>query len=201
MDADCSRAQSDDIMPPTSAKPYPSMSIGIGVTEQPTPQRSNCSPCHFDSHFVPPSPIDQHDSSWTHPRVPDDHCVGDDYSTGGAPSGMDSHNHMGSKGYDPQQSSGDTPKTFHASAASGHHVGHSNSSFETLQKQMQVKDKVIANLASIVEALEVNYGLSIDDKTQTFQDFLHIAHSMEEEARAAGSPSSPSVTNGPCPCL
>ena len=188
MAADCSRAQSDGVTSPTSADPYPSMSIGIG---QPTPQPSTCSPCHFDDHFVPPSPTARYDSGGT------SHRVGDGYSIGGGHGDMGSHNYMGSNSSDPQQSSSNSPKTFSASAASGHHVDHSSDSIETLQKQMQVKDKVITDLAGIIEALEIMFGFSIDDQTQTFQNFLHIAHSIEEEARAAGNPSSSISIEGP----
>ena len=66
---------------------------------------------------------------------------------------------------------------------------------------MQVKDKVIADLAGIVEALEIMFGFSIDDQTQTFQNFLHIAHSIEEEGHAAGNPASSIFTEGPYPRL
>ena len=197
MAIDYSRAQSDDVMSPTSADPYPSMSIGIGVTKQPTQQPSSRSPHHFDGHFVPPSPTARHDSGWTHHHVGDDHSVGDDYSIGGGHSGMGSHNHMGSNSSDPQQSSSNSPQNYNASAASGHHVGHSSNSIETLQKQMQVKDKVIADLVGIVEALEINLEFSIDDQIETFQKFLHIANSMEEEACAAGNPASSIFTKGP----
>ena len=197
MATDHSRAQSDNLISPTSADPYPSMSIGIGDTKQPTPQTSTCSSCHYDCHFVPPSPTAQRDSGWTHHRVGDNQSVGDDYSVGGGHSGMGSQHHIGSNGSDPQQSSSNSPETFNASAASGHHVDHSSGSIETLQKQMQVKDKVIADLAGIVEALEIMYGFSIDDQTQTFQNFLHIAHSIEEEACAAGNPASSIFSKGP----
>ena len=196
-----SRGQSDDVMSPASADPYPSMSIGIGVTKQPTQQPSSRSPHQFDGHFVPPSPTARHDSGWTHHRVGDDHSGGDDYSIGGGHSGMGSHNHMGSNGSDPQQSSSNSPKNYNASAASGHHVGHSSGSIETLQKQMQVKDKVIADLVGIVEALEISLEFSIDDQVETFQKFFHIADSMEEEARAAGNPTSSIFTKGPYPRL
>ena len=201
MATDHSRAQSDDLMSSTFADPYSSMSIGLGVTKQPTTQPSTCSSCHFDGHFVPPSPTAQHDRGWTHHCVGDNHSIGDDYSIGGGHGGMSSNNHMGSNCSDPQQSSSNSPKTFNASAASGHHVDHSSGSIETLQKQIQVKDKVIADLAGTVEALEIMYGFSIDDQTQTFQNFLHIAHSMEEEARAAGNPASSIFTKGPYPRL
>lgn len=199
MAADYSRAQSDDVMSSISADPYPSMSIGIGVNKQPTPQPSTYSPCHLDGHFVPPSPTARHDSGGTSHRVGDNHSVGDDYSIGGGHGGMGSHNHIGSNCSDPQQSSSNSPETVNASAASGHRVDHSSGSIETLQKQMQVKDKVIADLAGIVEALEIMYGFSIDDQTQTFQNFLHIAHSIEEEARAAGNPASSISSKGPYP--
>ena len=201
MAADYSRAQSDNVMSPTPAHPYPSMSIGIGVTNQPTQQRSSRSPRHFDGDFTPPSPTARHDSGWTHHRVADDHSVGDNYSIRGSHGGLGSHHHMGSNGSDPQQSSSNSRKTFNASATSGHHDGHSSSSIETLQKQMQVKDKVIADLVGIIEALEINYGFSIDDQTQTFQYLYHIAHSMEEEARAAGNPASSILTKGLYPRL
>ena len=192
MAIDYSRAPSDDVVSPTSADPYPSMSIGIGVTKQPTQQLSSRSPRHFDGDFVPPSPTVQHDNGRTHHRGGDNHSVGDNHSNGG------SHDRNGS---DPQQSSSNSPKTLNTSAASGHHVGHSSNSIETLQKQMQVKDKVIADLAGIVEALEINYQFSIDDQTQIFQNFLHIANSMEEEARAADNLASSIVTEGPYPHL
>ena len=195
MATDYSRAQSDDVMSPTSADPYPSTSISLGVIKQPTQQRSSGSPHHFDGHFVPPSPTAQYDSAWTHHRVADNHSVG------GSHGGLGSHHHMGSNGSDPQQSSSNSRKTFNASAASDHHDGHSSGSIETLQKQIQVKDKVIADLAGIVKALEINYGFSIDDQTQTFQNLLHTARSMEEEARAAGNSASSFLTNGPYPHL
>ena len=189
MATDYSRAQSAD--------PYPSTSLGIRVIKQPTQQRSSGSPRHFDGHFVPPSPTAQHDSGWTHHRVADNHSLGDNYSISGSHGASGSHHHMGSNGSDPQQSSSNSRKTFDASAASGHHDGHSSGSIETLQKQMQVKDKVIADLVDIVEALEINYGFSIDDQTQTFRNLLHTARSMEEEARAAGNSASSFLTNGP----
>ena len=190
MASDYSLAQSDGVMSPTSADPYPSMSIGIAVTKQPSQQRSSRSPRPFDGDFVPPSPTAQYDNGWTH------HRVGGDHGISGGHRGMGSHNHTGSNDSDPQQSSSNSPKIFSASAGSGHHFGHSSGSIETLQKQMQVKDKVIADLAVIVEALEINFGFSIYDHTQIFQNFSHIALSMEKGARAAGSPASSILTKG-----
>ena len=187
MATDHSCAQSDDVMSPNSADPYPSLSIGIGVTKQPTQQRSSRSSRHFDGDFVPFSPTTQYDSGWTHHRAGDDHNVDESHR------GEGTHHHLGSNDSDPQQSSSNSPQDFNAFAASGRHVGHSSGSIETLQKQMQVKDKVIADLAAIVEALEINYGISIDDQTQTFRNVLHIAQSMKEEARAAGNPPPSSI--------
>ena len=84
-------------------------------------------------------------------------------------------------------------------AASSHHVGHSTDVMDTLQRQIKVKDKVIAELAGIIESLEINYGISIDDQTQTFQNVLHIANSMAEEAHEADNAASPDSTKGKYP--
>ena len=78
-------------------------------------------------------------------------------------------------------------KDLNPSAASGQSHGQSSTSIEEMQKQLKVKDKVITELAGIVASLEINYGISIDDQTHTFQNFINIARSMEEEARAAGN--------------
>ena len=64
-------------------------------------------------------------------------------------------------------------------------------SIEEMQLQLKVKDVVITELASIVELLEVNYGISIDDKTKTFQTLMNIAHSMKKEAGTATSSTMP----------
>lgn len=78
-------------------------------------------------------------------------------------------------------------KDLNPSAASGQSRGQSSTSIEEMQKQLKVKDKVITELAGIVASLEINYGISIDDQTHTFQNFISIARSMEEEARGAGN--------------
>lgn len=83
-------------------------------------------------------------------------------------------------------------KDLNPSAASGQSRGQPSTSIEEMQKQLKVKDKVITELAGIVASLEINYGISIDDQTHTFQNFINIARSMEEEARAAGNPTASS---------
>lgn len=86
-------------------------------------------------------------------------------------------------------------KDLNASAASGQSRSQSSTSIEEMQKQLKVKDKVITELAGIIESLEINYGISIDDQTHTFQNFINIARSMEEEAREAGNATAPDRVN------
>ena len=66
-------------------------------------------------------------------------------------------------------------------------------SLQEMQKQMKVKDKVITELAGIVEMLEINYGISIHDQADALQKLTNIAHSMKEDAREAEN--APSPTN------
>ena len=102
---------------------------------------------------------------------------------------MSSHQRMGSNSSDPQYSSSNSFGNIYASEASGY----SSNSTENLQKQMQVKDKAIAELVRIVESLEANYELSIETQIYNSKNMLLIARCMEEEARAA------ILTEGPYP--
>ena len=191
--ADYKRAHSDESTSRALADSHPNMSIGIGASKPLIQQHLSCSPPQMGGQFVPPRPAAQHKSSWTQ------HGMADNYSIGGSYDGQGSHHRMGGNGAGPQQSDSNSPNNLNASAASGQSRGHSSMSTEEMQKQMKVKDKVITELAGIVESLEIDYGISIDDQTQSFQNFVNIAHSMKEEAREAGNAASSGMTKGKYP--
>ncbi len=113
------------------------------------------------------------------------------HGKGGYYSCDENYSGMGDNG-----SGGNSPNDFDASGTSDQSGGHSSGFTEEMQKQIQVKDKVITELAGIVELLEINYGISIDHQTRAFHDFVNIARSMEAEAREAGNAASSSMTKG-----
>ena len=99
-------------------------------------------------------------------------------------------------GFTCDHSGGNSPNIVNTSAVSGRYDGYSSSLDEEMRRQLQVKDKVITELAGIVEMLEINYGISIDVQTNAFQTFVNIAHSMQEEARQEGKADSAGGTKG-----
>ena len=136
-------AHSGDFTSPTPFNMYPSSSIGTGTFEHPIQQHSSHSSQQTEFRFVPPSPATQHKSSWTQQRMRDNYGFGD---------GIDGHQPLSGSHSSPQHSfAGNSPNDLNApSAAPGHNVGPSStSSTEKLHKQMQVKDKVITELAGI----------------------------------------------------
>ena len=177
------RPHPDDhlFLPPADS--YRNMSIGVGASGQPSPRP-------MGGNFVPPIRATQDFGGSTH------YGIGGDYGgTGGNYAGMggnyrgmgDNPANYGPGPHHSGRNSLDNPNT---SAPSGPLAGQSGGPIQEMQKQMQVKDKVITELAGLVEMLEINCGISIDDQVDTFQKFMTIARSMEDEAREAGNAAS-----------
>ena len=176
-------------LPPADS--YRNMSIGIGAFSPPFHQQCTPSPRQTSGSYTAPSPAAPYTDGTTH------------YGMRGSYGGMggshgsvdDSYDDMGdnhpSFGPGPHYFDSNNPKTHNNSGQSG---GHSSGPTE-----MQIKDKVITALAGIVEMLEINYGISIDDQTDTFQKFMNIARSLEEDERETGSAASSDKTRGKYP--
>ena len=112
------------------------------------------------------------------------------YGIGSDNGGMSGHYDMGSNltNYGPggpHQFGGNSPNRPNTFASPDHFGGQPDGPTQKMRKQMKVKDKVITELADIVEMLEINYGISIDDQTDTLQKFMNIARSKEEDAKKA----------------
>lgn len=165
------RAHPDESTSPAPVNSYRSMSIGIGASHQPRQMGGN---------FMPPSPAAHYSGGSAHFGAGGNYGVGGNYGAmGGSDGGM----------------GGGGP----ASVSPGQPGGRSGAPIQEVQRQMKVKDKVITELAGIVEMLEINYGISIDDQVETFQKFMNIASSMEEEARGAGNAASTGNDKGNIP--
>ena len=152
----------------------------------------------MNGNFVPLNRAAQHKSGWTKQGTGGSHSVGGNHDIGDSYGGMGSPRRKVGSGPGPQHFGSNSPN-LNTFADSGHSGGHSSDSTQDMQKQMKVKDKVITELASIVESLEINYEISIADQTHTFQDFMNIAHSMEQEAREVKKAASSSTIKGKCP--
>ncbi|KAF6225514.1 hypothetical protein HO133_009514 [Letharia lupina] len=198
------RAHPDDSTSPAPADSYRNMSIGIGASNQPVQEHFIRSPPQMGGNFVAPSHAAQYPSGSIRYDTASSYGPGGNYGgmgvnyggTGGNYGGMDGNYGMGGNGPDPHHFGVNGSNNPNTSMPSGQYGGRSGGSTQEMQKQMKVKDKVITELAGIVEMLEINYGISIDDQTTTFQKFMDIARSMEEEAREAGNVASSSETKG-----
>lgn len=179
------RPHPDSHLSSPPADSHCNMSIGIGNSTQPFHQQFSPSLHQAGDNFTAaPNPAAQYTGGPTR------------YGLGGNHAGMVGHYGMGGNGgnhtsdYGPghHQSGGNNPN---ASMPSGQYAGQYSSQYggpsdgptQEMHDEMKVKDEVITELAGIVEMLEINYGISIDDQTDTVQKFLNIARSMEEEAR------------------
>ena len=149
----------------------------------------------MNGNIVPLEPAAQHKGSWTQQGIGGSLSVGGNHSIDGSYGGMGSPRRMVGSGSSPQHFGSNSPN-INTFADSGHSGGHSSGSTQEMQKQMEVKDKVITELASIVESLEINYEISVADQIRTFQDFMNIAHSMEEDAREVKKAASSSNIKG-----
>lgn len=171
------RVYSDNTMSPAPADSHRNMSFGMGAFHQPFQQHFDGSPYPMACSPVPPSPVAR--------------------GTGGFYGGMgDNEGGLGGNAPDPHRFDCNSTIISDAFAPSGQSGGHSDGPIQAMQRQIQVKDKVITELAGIVEMLEINHGITIDDQIDTCQELLKIARSMEEEACQAGSAASSSQTKG-----
>lgn len=174
--ADFNRPHPGDHLSSPPAESYRNMSIDIGASGQPFHQQFSLFPRQTGSNFAPPSPAARYTSGTTQ------------YGLGGPYGGLAGNHGSMSGNYagmgDNQPNYGPGPHSFGGNT-SGQSVGPSNGPTE-----MQIKDKVITELAGIVEMLEINYGISIDEQTEAVQKFMNVAHSLEEEARRAGNAAS-----------
>lgn len=164
------------------------MSIGIGAFSQPFLQQFTPSPRQTGGNYTAPSPAAQYTDGTTHYGMRGSYGgMGGSYGSVGGSYGEMVDNHP-SFGPGPHYFDTNNPKNHNTSGQSG---GHSSGPTE-----MQIKDKVITELAGIVEMLEINYGISIDDQTDTFQKFMNF---VEEEERETGSAASSNETRGKYP--
>ena len=165
------------------AESYRNLSIGIGASSQPFHQQLSQPSQETGGSFTASGPTAHHAGTSTH------HGVGDHYGMGGNDGGMGGgYGGMGGNitNYDPNPHHiiDKTPSNLNTSAPSGQSDG---IDFWEMQKKMKVKDKVITELAGIIEMLEINYGISIDDQNETLEKLMSIARSLEEEAREGGN--------------
>lgn len=183
--ASSSRPHPENHLSPPPADFYRNMSIGIGPSSQPFHQQFSTFPHQPGGNFVPPSPAVQYTGGSTQYGIGGHYGgIGGNYGGIGGSNGGRGGNYAGMGGNQPNYGPGAQPFGGEASGQSG---GHSSGPTE-----MQIKDKVITELAGIVEMLEINYGISIDEQTETVQKFMNVAHSLEEEARQAGNSASSS---------
>lgn len=172
------------------ADSYRNLSIGIGASSQPFHQQLSQPPQQTGGSFTASGPTAHYAG------VGDHYGMGSNYgSMGGNHGGLGGgYGGMGGNitNYDPHPHHiGDnTPSNLNASAPSGQPDGQAGIDFWEMQKKMKVKDKVITELAGIIEMLEINYGISIDDQNETLEKLMGIARSLEEEAREGGNAAS-----------
>lgn len=173
------RPHPDDRPSPPPADSHRNLSIDFEAPGHPFNQNFSHYPHQAGGNFMASSPSAQYTGGSTHYGM-DNH-----YGMGGNYGGMSGHYDMGSNltnyGPGPRQFGGNSPNHPNTFAS----PGQSDGPTQEMRKQMKVKDKVITELAEIVEMLEINYGISIDDQTDTLQKFMNIARSMEEDAKKA----------------
>ncbi|KAL9072348.1 MAG: hypothetical protein Q9161_003667 [Pseudevernia consocians] len=171
------RPHPDDRPSPPPADSHRNLSTDFEAPGHPFHQQFSRYPHQAGGNFMASSPSAQYISGSTH------YGIGSDYG------GMSGHYGMGSNltnyGPGPHQFGGNSPNSPNTFASPDHFGGQSDGPTQKLRKQMKVKDKVITELAEIVEMLEINYGISIDDQTDTLQKFMNIARSKEEDAKKA----------------
>lgn len=164
------------------ADSYRNSSIGIGASSQPFDQELSQPPQQTGGSFTASGPTAQYTGASTY------YGVGEPYGMGGGYGGM-AGNITNYSPY-PHQSGDNAPSNLNASAPSWQPDGQAGIDFWEMQKKMKVKDKVITELAGIIQMLEINYGISIDDQNETLENLMSIARSLEEEARDGGKAAS-----------
>ena len=179
------RAHSDDYPSPPPADSYRNLSIGFEAPSQPFSQQFVQYPHQAGGHFMAPSPSAHYTGGFTHDGLDNHYDMGGSYGgMGGFYSDMGGGN-LANYGPGPYQFGGNSPNDPNTFASPGQLGGQSDGPTQAMQNQMMVKDKVITELAEIVEMLEVNYGISIDDQTDTLEKFLKIVRAMEEDEKKA----------------
>ena len=171
------------------ADSFRNLSIGIGPFSQPFHQQFSQPPQQTGGMFTASGPTAHYAGASTQ------HGVGDHYSMGSNYGGMGGgYGDMGSNttNYDsnPHHIGDNTPSNLNASAPSWQPDLQTGTDFWEMQKKMKVKDKVITELAGIIEMLEINYRISIDDQKESLETLMSIARSLEEEAREGGNAAS-----------
>lgn len=185
--ANFNRRHPNSHLSPHPTDSFRNMSIGIGPSAQPFHQQLSHSPHLMGGIFTAPSHSAQLTGGSNH------YGLGGQHSTDGSYGGMgENRGGMGrnstNDGHGRHHFGGNSANAPDTSASPRLLGVQSGGPTQEMQKQMRVKDKVITELAGIVEMLEINYGISIRDQASSFENFISIARSMmDEEARKAGN--------------
>lgn len=174
--------------PPTEF--YRNPSIGIGTSSQPFHQQLTYPSQQMGGHYLDLDSTSHHTGIFNHDGVSSHYgnyggTGVDDGALSGGYGGMGGN--LTNYGPNPHQIGGNNPSNLNAFAASGKFDGQPGVYFREMHKKMKVKDKVITELAGIIDMLEINYGISIDDQNETLEKLMGIARSLEEEARNGGT--------------
>lgn len=179
------RPHSHDHPSPPPADSYRNLSIGFEAPSQPFTQQFVQYPHQAGGSFMAPSPSAHYTGGFTHDGLGNHYGMGDSYGGMGGFYGDMGGGNLTNYGPGPYQFGGSSPNDPTTFASPGQFGGQSDGPTQAMQKQIEVKDKVITELAEIVEMLEVNYGISIDDQADTLEKFLKIARAMEEDEKKA----------------
>ena len=193
---------SDDHPSPPPADSYRNLSIGFEAPSQPFSQHFVQYPHQAGGHYMAPGPSAHYTGGFTHDGLGDLYGMGGNYGGMGGIYGDMGGGNFTNYGPGPHQFGGNSPNDPNAFASPGQFGGQPDDPIQEMQKQMRAKDKVITELAEIVEMLEINYGISIDDQTDTLEKFLKIARAMEEDeqkAREGGDAGSSGIIMGKYP--
>lgn len=165
------------------ADSYRNMSIDIGASSQPFHQQLSHTLYQTGGDFTAPGP-----PTGQYPGASIDYGAGGHYGMGGNYGGMGGN--INNYGPSLHHFGDNSPSNLNISAPSGQFDGQAGHYYREMLKKIRVKDKVISELAGIIEMLEINYGISIDDQNETLEKLMNIAHSLEEEAREGGNAAS-----------